>query len=48
MYDDSLNNFRILTNIYQESIINPTIWSLNQKQREVFDILHKWTREHIK
>ena len=48
MYDVSFNNFRILTNIYQDSIINSNIRSLNQKQREVFDIVHKWARDHLK
>ena len=38
----------MLTNIYQDIIINSNIRSLNQKQREVFDIVHKWVRDRIK
>ena len=48
MYDDSFSDFRILTNIYQDSIIYSNIRNLNQKQREVFDIVHKWAGDHIK
>ena len=48
MYDDSLINFRILTNIYQDSIVNSNVWSLNQKQCEAFDIVHKWARDQLK
>lgn len=33
--------------MYQESI-SSNIWSLNQKQRQIFDILHEWARDHIK
>ena len=43
----NLNNFRILTNIYQDSMINSNIGSLNQKQREVFDIIVKWAIDRI-
>ena len=48
MYDYNLNNFRILTNIRQDNIINSNIGNLNQKQREVFDIINKWTMDRIK
>ena len=48
MYDYNLNNFRILTNIRQDNIINSNIGNLNQKQREVFDIINKWTIDRIK
>ena len=48
MYDYTLNNFRILTNIRQDNIINSNIGNLNQKQREVFDIINKWTIDRIK
>ena len=44
----TLNNFRILTNICQDSMINSNIGSLNQKQREVFDIIVKWAIDRIK
>ena len=47
MYDNSLNNFRILTNIYQDSIINSNIRTLNPKQLQVFNIVHKWARDFI-
>ena len=48
MYDYNLNNFRILTNIRQDNIIYSNIGNLNQKQREVFDIINKWTIDRIK
>ena len=31
-----------------DNIINENIRSLNMKQREVFNFLHKWSRDHIK
>ena len=43
----TLNNFRILTNICQDSMINSNIGSLNQKQREVFDVIVKWAIDRI-
>ena len=46
IYNNSLNNFKILTSIYQNSIINSNIRSLNQKPREVYDIAHKRVRDH--
>ena len=48
MYDDNHSNFRILTNIYQDSVINSNIRSLNQKQHEILDTVHKWVRDHLK
>ena len=31
-----------------DNIINENIRSLNMKQREVFNFLHKWSRDYIK
>ena len=34
--------------VFQDSLINETIRSLNVKQRQVFDVIHKWARDYVK
>ena len=34
--------------IVSDNVVNETIRSLNEKQRQVFDIVHKWARDYIK
>ena len=33
--------------VFQDSLINENIWSLNVKQRQVFDVIHKWARDYV-
>ena len=34
--------------VFQDSLINENIRSLNVKQRQVFDVIHKWARNYVK
>ena len=34
--------------VFQDSLINEIIQSLNVKQRQVFDVIHKWARDYMK
>ena len=34
--------------LYQDSAISENIRSLNAKQRQLFEVLHKWSRDYIK
>ena len=34
--------------VFQDSLINENIRSLNVKQRQVFDVIHKWARDYVK
>ena len=34
--------------VFQDFLINENIRSLNVKQRQVFDVIHKWARDYLK
>ena len=34
--------------VFQDSLINENIGSLNVKQRQIFDVIHKWARDYVK
>ena len=34
--------------VFQDSIISENIRSLNLKQRQVFEVIHKWSRDYVK
>ena len=34
--------------VFPDSLINENIRSLNVKQRQVFDVIHKWARDYVK
>ena len=34
--------------VFQDSLINKIIQSLDVKQRQVFDVIHKWARDYVK
>ena len=34
--------------VFQDSLINENIRSLNVKKRQVFDVIHKWERDYLK
>ena len=34
--------------VFQDSLINENIRSLNVKQRQIFDVIHKWVRDYVK
>ena len=34
--------------VFQDSLINENIRSVNVKQRQVFDVIHKWARDYVK
>ena len=34
--------------IFADNVINENIRSLNEKQRQVFDGVHKWSKDYIK
>ena len=33
---------------FTDDVIIRAQWSLNDEQRKVFDVLHKWSRDYIK
>ena len=34
--------------IFADNVINENIRSLNEKQRQVFDSVHKWSKDYVK
>ena len=40
-------NYSVIT-VHQGHEINSSIRSINKDQREVFDVVHKWSRDYIK
>ena len=34
--------------LYQGSVISENIHSLNAKQRQLFEVIHKWSRDYTK
>ena len=34
--------------LYQDSVISENICSLNAKQRQLFEVIHKWSRDYMK
>ena len=46
-----IGNNNLMSNklpVIPDNIINESIRSLNMKQREVFNIIHKWSSDYIK
>ena len=34
--------------LYQDSVISENIHSLNAKQRQLFEVIHKWSKDYLK
>ena len=48
-FHNEKSGFSCSTNpVFQDSLINENIRSLNVKQRQVFDVIHKWARDYAK
>ena len=46
--DIGLSRYGSTLPLYQDSVISENICSLNAKQRKLFEVIHKWSRDYMK